>query len=146
VQIIPLICFEDTIGRVARRFVREAPQMIVNLSNDGWFLQSVEPEVQLINALFRTIELRRPMVRATNTGVSCFIDTRGRITSKLTDPDTGSCFLEGTLPGEVKVPRHPAMTLYSRFGDWFALTMLGICLVVWMMKRRPSRNAMSSKA
>jgi apolipoprotein N-acyltransferase len=82
VQLIPLICFEDTVGRVARRFVREAPQMIVNLSNDGWFLQSVEMEVQLINALFRAIELRRPMVRATNTGVTCFIDTLGRITHR----------------------------------------------------------------
>lgn len=141
VQIIPLICFEDTVGRVARKFVRDAPQMIVNMSNDGWFLQSVEPEVQLINALFRSIELRRPMVRATNTGVTCFIDTHGRITSQLTDPDTGSTFLEGALPGEVKVPRHPVMTLYARFGEWFALTMLVVCGVVWTWRRLLRRPA-----
>ncbi|WP_395731189.1 apolipoprotein N-acyltransferase [Prosthecobacter sp.] len=132
VQIIPLICFEDTVGRLARRFVREAPQMIVNITNDGWFLQSEEPEVHMINSLFRAIELRRPMVRATNTGVSCFIDTCGRITSRLKDPETGSSFIEGTLPGEVKVPRSGHMTLYARFGDWFALTLLGVCVAAWI--------------
>ncbi len=136
VQIIPLICFEDTVGRVARKFVREAPQMIVNISNDGWFLQSAETEVHLANALFRAVELRRPMVRATNTGVSCFIDTHGRITSQLSDPETGTSFLEGTLPGEVNVPRKPVMTLYARFGDWFALTMLGVVSVTTLWKRK----------
>ena len=136
VQIIPLICFEDTVGSLARKFVREAPQMIVNITNDGWFLQSEEPEVHMINALFRAIELRRPMVRATNTGVSCFIDTCGRIISKLSDPETGSSFIEGTLPGEVKVPQVGHITLYARFGDWFALTLLGICVIVWLVRRK----------
>ena len=140
VQLIPLICFEDTVGSLARKFVREAPQMIVNITNDGWFLQSEEPEVHMNNALFRAIELRRPMVRATNTGVSCFIDTSGRVTSQLSDPDTGTSFVEGTLPGEIKVPRVGKITLYARFGDWFALTLLGICLVVGLFRRKNLRS------
>ena len=140
VQIIPLICFEDTVGSLARKFVREAPQMIVNITNDGWFLQSEEPEVHLTNALFRAIELRRPMVRATNTGVSCYIDTCGHIISKLSDPETGTSFLEGTLPGEVKVPRVGQITLYARFGDWFALTLLGICVAVGLIRRKSARS------
>lgn len=135
VQLIPLICFEDTVGRVARKFAREAPQMIVNISNDGWFLQSVETEVHLANALFRAIELRRPMVRATNTGVTCFIDTHGRVTSRLDDPDTGKSFVEGVLPGEVHVPRQGGLTLYARFGDWFSISMLLICVVKWAVGR-----------
>ncbi len=140
VQIIPLICFEDTVGSLARKFVREAPQMIVNITNDGWFLQSEEPEVHMTNALFRAIELRRPMVRATNTGVSCFIDTCGRVISRLSDPETGSSFIEGTLPGEVKVPRVGHVTLYARFGDWFALTLLGICVLVGLIRRKVPRT------
>ena len=140
VQIIPLICFEDTVGSLARKFVREAPQMIVNITNDGWFLQSEEPEVHMTNALFRAIELRRPMVRATNTGVSCFIDSCGRIVSTLTDPDTGTTFIEGTLPGEVKVSRVGPMTLYARFGDWFALTMLALCGFTWLWKRKAAAS------
>jgi len=130
VQIIPLICFEDTVGRVARLFVRPEPQMIVNVTNDGWFLQSEQTAVHLANAKFRAIELRRPMVRATNTGISCFIDTLGKVTSTFADPETGNTFLEGCLPGEVLVPIQGEMTIYARHGDWFALLMLGGCAVV----------------
>lgn len=130
VQIIPLICFEDTVGRLARRFVRPEPQMIVNITNDGWFLQSDQTEVHTANAKFRAVELRRPMVRATNTGVTCFIDTLGNVTSKLADPETGSSFIEGCLPGEVRVPKIGEMTLYARHGDWFAITSLIMCVVL----------------
>lgn len=124
VGIIPLICFEDTDGRLARRFVRPGPQMIVNLTNDGWFLQSSEMEQHLANAKFRSIELRLPMCRAANTGISCFIDTLGRVTQRLIDPDTGSHFIEGCLPGIVQVPLNPPTTFYARHGDVVAITML----------------------
>lgn len=143
VQVIPLICFEDTVGRLARKFVRPAPQMIVNISNDGWFLQSNETEVHLANALFRAIELRRPMVRATNTGVTCFIDTFGRVTSRLDDPDTHKSFVEGVLPGEVNVPKAGEMTLYARYGDWFAITMLLACAVAWLRGRLGGQKAVT---
>lgn len=125
-QIIPLICFEDTVGRVARRFVRDEPQVIVNLTNDGWFLQSAEPEMHLANAVFRCIELRRPMVRAANTGVTCSIDTRGRIGpgDRLEDPATGSTFIEGVLQKEIAVPKNPPRTVYARFGDAFSVSCL----------------------
>lgn len=129
VQIIPLICFEDTVGRVARRFVRDAPQLIVNLTNDGWFLQSSETEIHLANSIFRAIELRRPMVRAANTGVTCVIDECGRITDRLADPETGSTFIEGCLQREIAVPEQPPRTVYAGFGDWFSLSMLGVAIV-----------------
>lgn len=129
VEIIPLICFEDTVGRLARRFVRPGPQMIVNLTNDGWFLQSRETQVHLANAKFRAIELRRPMLRAANTGITCFIDTTGRVTSRLADPATGGTFLEGCLPGEVAVPASGEMTFYARAGDVFSILLLLICVL-----------------
>lgn len=139
VGIIPLICFEDTVGRLARRFVRPGPQMIVNITNDGWFLQSNEMEVHTANAKFRAIELRRPMVRATNTGVTCFIDTLGTVTHRLADPESGSTLIEGCLPGEVRVPSQGEMTLYARHGDWFALICLASALLVSVLRlrRRP---------
>ncbi len=146
VQLIPLVCFEDTVGRVARRFVREAPQMLVALSNDGWFLDSIESEMHLANALFRAIELRRPMARASNVGVTCFIDTHGRVTSRLNDPETGTSFLEGVLPGEVSVPRAGQMTLYARWGDWFAVGMLLICGVVVLGRLVAGKTARPVKA
>ena len=140
VQIIPLICFEDTVGRLARRFVRPEPQMIVNITNDGWFLRSAQAEVHTANAKFRAVELRRPMVRATNTGVTCFIDTLGTVTGKLADPETGSCFIEGCLPGEVRVPRSGELTLYARHGDWFAISFLSLCGILVCFRKMAEKR------
>lgn len=138
IDLIPMICFEDTVGRLVRRFVRPGPQMLVNITNDGWFLNSVETEVHLANAKFRAIELRRPMVRAANTGVSCFIDIHGQVKSRLADPETGNTFIEGFLPGEVKVPKAGEMTFYARYGDAFSagcfFLTLGTVILRWRRK------------
>ena len=138
ISIIPLICFEDTVGRVARRFVREAPQIIVAISNDGWFINSIETEMHQANAIFRAVELRRPMLRCSNIGVTCFIDDCGRITSRLEDPVTHDSFIEGVLPGDVIVHDQP-LTLYARFGDWFALAMLSISFAITVVRWKGTR-------
>lgn len=130
VQLIPLVCFEDTIGRLARKFVREAPQLLVNCTNDGWFLHSEENEVHLANAIFRCIELRRPMVRACNTGVTCVIDTVGRIPKGGTLQDSkGNVFIKGCLPKEIRLEKSPPITFYARHGDVFSMSMLGLSVM-----------------
>ncbi|SKA97915.1 apolipoprotein N-acyltransferase [Prosthecobacter debontii] len=143
VQIIPLICFEDTVGDLARKFTRPVPQMIVNITNDGWFLESIETEVHLANAKFRAVELRRPMVRAANTGISCFIDVFGHVESRLADPETNNTFIEGCLPGEVKIPQQARITFYAKYGDAFSMLTLLVTLGIigqgqWQKRRRPS--------
>jgi apolipoprotein N-acyltransferase len=127
VQIIPLVCFEDTVGRLARKFVREAPQLIVNLTNDGWFLQSEENEVHLANAVFRSIELRRPMARACNTGVTCVVDAQGRIPrgGKLVDAK-GSVFTKGVLNQTLLIEKRPETTFYAKYGDVFSIAMVAL--------------------
>ena len=140
VGIIPLICFEDTVGRLARKFVRDEPQLIVNLTNDGWFLQSAETEIHTANSIFRTIELRRPMARAANTGITCVIDDRGRIVAKLKDPATGDTFIEGVLQSEIRIPKNPPRTIYARFGDWFSVTMLALCTTIAALRRAARRK------
>jgi apolipoprotein N-acyltransferase len=74
-----LICFEDTLGDLTRRFVVRGAQLIVNITNDGWFLHTAGAEQHLNNAIFRAIENRRPLVRCANTGITCSIDRAGRI-------------------------------------------------------------------
>jgi apolipoprotein N-acyltransferase len=59
------------------------------------------------------------MVRAANTGVTCFVNEFGRVTQKLQD-DTGSTFTEGVLTGDVKVPTEHELTFYTRHGELFA--------------------------
>ncbi|MCF6312057.1 MAG: apolipoprotein N-acyltransferase [Verrucomicrobiales bacterium] len=132
-QIIPLICFEDTIGSLARKFVRPGvPQVIVNVTNDGWFWESSESAQHLANARFRCIELRRPMIRAANTGVSCFIDEIGSLYDrnskqsferKIVDDASGSSFITGTLPGTVRMKKNSTLTIYARYGDWFSISL-----------------------
>lgn len=145
VQLIPLVCFEDTVGRLARRFIESpAPQLIVNLTNDGWFLQSEENEVHLANAIFRCIELRRPMARACNTGVTCVVDAQGRIPkgAKLVDAK-GSVFTKGVLTQTIRLEKQPPMTFYARHGDVFSYAMLAICAAaaLWALLRRPREGS-----
>jgi apolipoprotein N-acyltransferase len=119
VRVSPLICFEDTVGDLARRFVSNGANLLVDITNDGWFLHSSGSRQHLANAVFRCVETRRPMVRAANTGVTCFINEFGRVTQILRD-DTGNTFTEGVLTGEVDVPQDRQLTFYTHYGEWFA--------------------------
>ena len=133
VHVAPLICFEDTIGELTRQFVlpRETgpgANLLVDMTNDGWFERSAGSQQHLANAIFRCVETRRPMIRAANTGVTCFINQFGRITQILQD-DTGSTFTEGVLAGEIKVPTEPELTFYARHGEVFAQACTAITLI-----------------
>lgn len=119
VQVAPLICFEDTIGELTRKFVLGGANLLANVTNDGWFKRSAGSQQHLANAIFRCVETRRPMARAANTGVTCFVDEFGRITQILQD-DTGSTFTEGVLTGDVDVPAERQLTFYVRHGELFA--------------------------
>jgi apolipoprotein N-acyltransferase len=128
VQVAPLICFEDTIGDLTRRFVLKGADLLVNVTNDGWFLHSTGSQQHLANSIFRCIETGRPMVRAANTGVTCFVNEFGRITQILQD-DTGSTFTEGVLTGEVDVPQNRQLTFYVEHGELFAKFCAGVTLI-----------------
>jgi apolipoprotein N-acyltransferase len=143
VKVAPLICFEDTIGELTRRFVlptetNSGANLLVDITNDGWFLRSAGSHQHLANAVFRCVETRRPMVRAANTGVTCFVNEFGRVTQKLQD-DKGSTFTEGVLTGDVKVPTEQELTFYTRHGELFAKICAGITLlaiVASLLRRR----------
>jgi apolipoprotein N-acyltransferase len=133
VHVAPLICFEDTIGELTRQFVLPSEtspgaNLLVDMTNDGWFQRSAGSHQHLANAIFRCVETRRPMIRAANTGVTCFINQFGRITQMLRD-DTGSTFTEGVLAGEIKVPTEHELTFYVRHGELFAKTCAAITVV-----------------
>jgi apolipoprotein N-acyltransferase len=137
-RLAPLICFEDTLGRLARRFVQRGANVFVTVTNDGWFLESAGSAQHAAHAVFRTVENRLPMVRAANTGVTCLIDRYGRVYEKLTDPQ-GSTFLEGVLVGHVVVEMDPAPTVYTLFGEWFSVFCLlastAVILFWWWRER-----------
>lgn len=151
VQLIPLVCFEDTVGRLARKFARHnAPQLIVNLTNDGWFLHSEANEQHLSNAVFRCIELRRPMVRACNTGITCELDVFGRIPQGgILQDAKGSPFTKGVLPRQVSLAKEPVMTFYAKYGDAFSIGMLvimGVAVLVSLFRRRKPGTELTATA
>ena len=133
IHVAPLVCFEDTIGELARQFVlpnetSPGANLLVDVTNDGWFKTSAGSHQHLANAIFRCVETRRPMIRAANTGVTCFVNQFGRVTQMLRD-ETGSTFTEGVLAGEIKVPTEQELTFYVRHGELFAKGCAAITLI-----------------
>lgn len=125
------ICFEDTLPQVVRPLIAEVPDghvpdVLINQSNDGWFHDSAAEHVMhLACSVFRAVEHRVPLARATNTGYSALIDGNGRILAHL---ETGAeeKMIDGVLVETV--PLDPREGLYTKVGDWFALGCLAITI------------------
>jgi apolipoprotein N-acyltransferase len=132
-QVIPLVCFEDTIADLARRFVRDTPQIMVNVTNDNWFAESPESAIHALNARWRCVELQRPMIRSANTGVTCVIDTEGRMTSEMKP------FTRGVLHASVPLPAG-GITFYAAHGDIVPMSagVAGFLLALTMLFTRRS--------
>lgn len=74
-----IICFEAVFPGLVRKFVNRGSQLIVNLTNDGWYGDGAAPYQHLAMARWRAVENRRYLLRATNSGISAIIDPAGRI-------------------------------------------------------------------
>jgi apolipoprotein N-acyltransferase len=122
VCLVPNICYESTLPHVIREQLAALrqedvePQVLVNLTNDGWFWASSELEMHLACGAFRAAENRRPLVIAANTGISALIDGNGHIVAQGPTHDTATILADVQLDGRE--------SWYSRHGDWFA----AICL------------------
>ncbi len=128
IGIAPLICFEDTLGDLVRRFALSRAQLLITLTNDGWFGHTIASQQHAMNALFRAAETKLPLLRVANTGVTCVIDRCGRMTEVLRDAH-GSTFLEGVLFTQLFVPQNPVTTFYTKHGDWFSYLCVGVMVM-----------------
>jgi apolipoprotein N-acyltransferase len=126
-----LICFEAIFPELARAHTRKGGRILLNLTNDAWFGMTSAPYQHLSMAVFRTVENRRPMIRAANTGFSAFIQSTGEITA------LSSLFSREILAASVALTES-ALTFYTRFGDVFAVSLLLICLlkILFSFKRK----------
>jgi apolipoprotein N-acyltransferase len=122
------ICYESVFPNFVRQFVAGGAEVLVNISNDGWFGKSAARAQHLTIARMRAAENRRWLLRATNDGITATIDPAGR--------------LRGTLPSYVQATSYTGFdyiserTLYTRFGDWFAAmcaSIAALCLIVERM-------------
>jgi apolipoprotein N-acyltransferase len=128
------ICFEDTFGYLSRNFVLRGAELIVNLSNDAWSKSLPAQTQHLSMAVFRAVENRRSVARATASGQTAAIDPNGRVIA-MAEP-----FTEAFLTAEV--PVLTVNTFYTRYGDYlpiifmvFAFLLLIIGIVSYILRR-----------
>ncbi len=112
------VCFEIAFPEIARDFVKNGADVLVTVSNDAWFGRSSAHYQHFSMAVLRAVELRRPVLRSANTGISGHIDRAGRVLCRL-EPFQEGLVLTSALPGTGE-------TFYCRYGDAFA----GFCLAV----------------
>jgi apolipoprotein N-acyltransferase len=140
-RMAPTICYESVLSRVIRRQVNELrrqgkePNVLVNITNDGWYWGSSELDLHLICGVFRAVECRKPLLIAANTGFSAWIDADGRIRRR------GPRHAKGVVMAEVSVDdRH---SWYLTSGDWPAGICLAACAffaLVGLWKRRTTQE------
>ncbi len=108
-----MICYEDIMPSFGRAIHSGAPEFIVNVTNDAWFLDTAEPELHLALSVFRTIEQRTSLIRSTNTGISAVMDPVGRVVAET------ETFVQTTLLHDV-VRLKATTTPFMRLGNWSA--------------------------
>ncbi|MFM7183389.1 MAG: apolipoprotein N-acyltransferase [Planctomycetota bacterium] len=133
-EVAPTICYETALPGAIRSLVRRLaasgsrPDVIVNLTNDGWFWGSSELDMHLTAAIFRAVEVRTPIAIAANTGFSAAIDGSGRLLAR--------------GPRRAAAPLRVAVSRDGRRSPWLAWGSLPIwaCVtVVAAMTLAPGR-------
>jgi len=130
------VCYEAVFPGILRESVREGARWLVNVTNDSWFGDTVAPYQHLAMARMRSVELRRPMVRAANAGISAVIDERGEVVAEL------GLSRRGVLMGSI----HPrgGETLYAKTGDLFAKSCTIITFLLLMIPGRGTHGRRNS--
>lgn len=126
VQASPLICFEDLFPQMARKAAAGGADFLINLTNDGWFGNSAEQWQHEVSASFRAVENGIPLVRCCNNGITCWIDGNGRAREIFRDAQ-GTVYGAGAMVFDLPLHQH-APTFYTRHGDWFGWSCVGISL------------------
>jgi apolipoprotein N-acyltransferase len=123
------ICYESAFPNEVRKFVAEGAELLVNISNDGYFGRSAAREQHLSLVRMRAVENRRWIVRATNDGISVSIDPAGRIVQRL------PAFREQV--SRMAWSYVDATTVYTNTGDLFAWSCLGLGIIALFASQWP---------
>ena len=130
------ICYEAIFPSEVRQFTANGAQLLVTISNDGWFGRSSAPEQHMAMARVRAVENRRWLLRDTNNGYTESIDPYGRTAAQLPLDIRGQLDAPYDFRGD--------LTPYARFGDWFSwlcvlVTVALLGVVIASRKKVPSQ-------
>jgi apolipoprotein N-acyltransferase len=127
VPVAPTICYEIAYGSEQLGFFPEA-QLLVNVSNDAWFGDTIAPHQHLQINRFRAREVGRYMLRATNTGITAVIDPEGQVVAQIPQ------FVPGAVNAVVRP--HTGTTPYMQFGNWLVVSWMLLLLLAGAMAER----------
>lgn len=113
-----LICFESIIPDLTQGFTRRGADLLINITNDGWFGKTPGPYQHAELAILRTVENGVPLARCANNGISFIVDPYGRILKST------KIFTQTVLIDRLPKPLKP--TFYRRYGNIFAFISLGL--------------------
>jgi len=123
------ICYESAFPYLVRRFTAEGAEVLVNLSNDGYFGRSAAREQHLLLVRMRAAENRRWILRATNDGITATIDPAGRIAHQLPP--------YAELSARTSYSYVSARTVYTSYGDWFVWLCALVALAAIIERQIP---------
>ncbi|GIU47440.1 apolipoprotein N-acyltransferase [Shewanella sp. KT0246] len=126
-QIAPALCYEIVFPEQLRANTHADTDLLLTVSNDAWFGDSIGPLQHMEIAQMRSIELGRPLVRATNNGVTAVVDIHGRITHKIPQ------FQEGVLVADV--PLYDGETWFKRIGQTPLLLLCGLLFLIGLTQQ-----------
>jgi apolipoprotein N-acyltransferase len=122
-----VICWEHVFPELFRTFVTKGADFMLNITNEGWFGDTAAPHQMLAISVFRSVENKRAIARAANTGISCFIDPYGRITGRVRNNQKDT-FVDGYLTEEI--PLSSQITFYTMHGDILAYLCLAVTVIM----------------
>jgi len=145
-----LICFEDAFPYVSREHVLKGANLLITITNDAWFPNSSESAQHLQQAVFRSVETQRPMLRCGNNNGTCFIEADGKISDSLFKKNIDEKIIlqpeksgRGAKIFDVNIPKNPPLTFYTLFGNIFVyicsiIFVLSLiwCFLKWIEKKR----------
>jgi apolipoprotein N-acyltransferase len=122
------ICYEAIYPGEIREFVNRGAQLLINISNDGWFGTSAAAEQHLRMARVRAVENRRWLLRDTNSGITASVDPYGNMTRVMRRDSRDSA----DLPYDFRTDQ----TLYARFNDWFVWMCVAVSAILVLLTFR----------
>ena len=135
---ITTICYEDAFGELGLININQAA-FLINVTNDGWFGNSIEPHQHLQIARMRALETGRYLLRATNTGVTAIVDTKGRILQQAPIFEANS-ITDNIIP-------MTGLTPYARFADKpILIFLISVFLILIALSNLVNRRDKNNKS
>lgn len=125
------VCYEEMFSQLIRETRKAGAEMLINITNDGWYPGSRLPEQHFHHGRLRAVELGLPLVRSCHTGITAAVDSLGRTVDQL-EPNGSGVLL-------VEVPQYRYRTLYASVGDGLPIGASFLIVLLALRKRRRQR-------